>query len=156
MRLGGLFLGLVCCGASLCAQEVLRLQPQAPDGVTRFAPQWLAPGQKPVALALRGGSAKALAHIGILQRFEEEGIPVGGLTGTSGGALIAGLIGAGYSPKAIQQLFKDIDFGAPLDDRLRSPGCTLSEDEIRRSNLFEIDFVHGNLDLLPGQERAGG
>jgi len=133
---------------------VLRLQPQAPDGVTRFAPQWLAPGQKPVALALRGGSAKALAHIGILQRFEEEGIPVGGLTGTSGGALIAGLIGAGYSPKAIQQLFKDIDFGAPLDDRLRSPGCTLSEDEIRRSNLFEIDFVHGNLDLLPGQERA--
>ena len=36
--------------------------------------------------------AKALAHIGVLQRFEEEGIPVDGIVGTSGGAMMAGLM----------------------------------------------------------------
>lgn len=144
---------LVCC-AQVRAQETLRLEALAPDGVTRFVRQWRAPGQKPVALALRGGSAKALAHLGVLQRFEEEGILVGGLTGTSGGALVAGFMGAGYAPSTVQQLFKDLDFSAPLDDRQRTPGRTLSEDESRRSLLFELDVRQGRLDLMPGQERS--
>ena len=41
-----------------------------------------------VGLALSGGSAHGLAHIGVLKALEEESIPVDMLAGTSAGALI--------------------------------------------------------------------
>ncbi|HWP34648.1 MAG TPA: patatin-like phospholipase family protein, partial [Thermodesulfobacteriota bacterium] len=44
-----------------------------------------------VGLALGGGAARALAHLGVLRVFEEEGIAVGAIAGTSMGALIGGM-----------------------------------------------------------------
>ncbi|MDD4983885.1 MAG: patatin-like phospholipase family protein [Candidatus ainarchaeum sp.] len=55
--------------------------------------------RKKVGLALGGGGSKGFAHIGVLQVFEEEGIPVDYICGTS----IGSLIGGHYS------LYKDID-----------------------------------------------
>ena len=46
-------------------------------------------GKQPkVALALGGGGARGLAHIGILQVFQRENIPIDLIVGTSGGALV--------------------------------------------------------------------
>lgn len=42
-------------------------------------------------LALRGGGARGLAHIGVLKAIEEAKLPIGRLSGTSGGAVIAAL-----------------------------------------------------------------
>ncbi len=44
---------------------------------------------KPLYLALSGGGAHAAAHLGVLVALEREGIPVAGLAGVSGGALVA-------------------------------------------------------------------
>jgi NTE family protein len=44
---------------------------------------------KPLALALSGGGAHAAAHCGVLRALEREGIPVAGVAGVSGGALVA-------------------------------------------------------------------
>lgn len=44
-----------------------------------------------IGLALGGGGAKGLAHIGVLQALEEEKIPIDLLAGTSMGALVAGV-----------------------------------------------------------------
>lgn len=44
-----------------------------------------------VGLALGGGGARGLAHIGVLKVLEAEGIPVSALTGCSMGAVIGGL-----------------------------------------------------------------
>ncbi len=44
-----------------------------------------------VGLALGGGGARGLAHLGVLQVLEEERIPVHVLAGTSFGAVVAGL-----------------------------------------------------------------
>lgn len=44
-----------------------------------------------VGLALGGGGARGFAHLGILRVFEESGIPIDLLTGTSMGALIGAL-----------------------------------------------------------------
>lgn len=41
-----------------------------------------------IVLALGGGGARGLAHIGVLQVFQEAGIPIAGIVGTSMGALI--------------------------------------------------------------------
>jgi NTE family protein len=44
---------------------------------------------KPLALALSGGGAHAAAHCGVLRALEREGLPVAGIAGVSGGALVA-------------------------------------------------------------------
>lgn len=44
-----------------------------------------------LALALSGGAARCIAQLGVLQVFEEEGIPVDAIAGTSGGSLIGAL-----------------------------------------------------------------
>ena len=44
---------------------------------------------KPLYLALSGGGAHAAAHAGVLRALERAGIPVAGIAGVSGGALVA-------------------------------------------------------------------
>jgi NTE family protein len=55
--------------------------------------------QKKVGLALGGGVARGMAHVGVLKVLEEAGIPVDFISGTSAGAVVA----AGYAA------IKDID-----------------------------------------------
>jgi NTE family protein len=50
-----------------------------------------------IGLALGGGGARGLAHIGVLRVFEEETIPVDILVGTSAGALVGGAYAGGTS-----------------------------------------------------------
>ncbi|MEE8142774.1 MAG: patatin-like phospholipase family protein [Planctomycetota bacterium] len=50
-------------------------------------------GKDKVVLALGGGGSRGLAHLGVLQVLEEEGIPIHGILGTSVGALV----GASYA-----------------------------------------------------------
>ncbi len=56
-----------------------------------------------IGLALGGGAARTLAHVGVLNVLEREGIAVGSLAGTSGGALIAALVAAGYPLEDIER-----------------------------------------------------
>jgi NTE family protein len=44
---------------------------------------------KPLFLALSGGGAHAAAHCGVLRALDREGLPVAGIAGVSGGALVA-------------------------------------------------------------------
>jgi NTE family protein len=44
---------------------------------------------KPLYLALSGGGAHAAAHAGVLRALDNEGIPIAGIAGVSGGALVA-------------------------------------------------------------------
>jgi NTE family protein len=62
-----------------------------------------------VGLALGGGGARGLAHIGVLKVLEEEHIPIGVIAGTSMGALIgaayaSGITAAELEKKAAQYL----------------------------------------------------
>ena len=50
--------------------------------------------KKKIALALGGGAARGLAHIGVLQAFEESGIPIDMIAGTSMGAIIGTMYAA--------------------------------------------------------------
>ena len=49
--------------------------------------------EKKIGLALGGGAARGLAHLGVLRVFEREGIPIDAIAGTSFGALV----GASYA-----------------------------------------------------------
>lgn len=63
-----------------------------------------------ISLALGGGGAKGIAHIGVLRCLEREGIRVAAVAGTSAGGIVAALFAAGYSPDEILERFKKLDF----------------------------------------------
>jgi NTE family protein len=59
---------------------------------------------KTVGLALGGGGARGLAHIGVLKVLERERVPIECLAGTSMGGLVAALYGSGlYSIAELEQ-----------------------------------------------------
>src|SRR3989338_3939522 len=57
-----------------------------------------------IGLALSGGLARGLAHIGVLKTFENHNIPIDCVSGTSMGAVIGGLYCGGMSPEMIEEL----------------------------------------------------
>lgn len=63
-----------------------------------------------VGLVLSGGGAKGIAHIGVIKAFEENGIPVDYVAGTSMGAIVGALYVAGYSPDEMLALINSRGF----------------------------------------------
>ncbi len=59
-------------------------------------------GRLKVGLALGGGAARGLAHIGILKVFEKNGIPIDVIAGTSMGAIIGGKYALNPDAKGLQ------------------------------------------------------
>ena len=59
-----------------------------------------------LGVALAGGGIKGIAHVGVLQALEENGIKIDIIGGTSSGGIVASLYAMGYSPKNIYDLFK--------------------------------------------------
>ena len=59
-----------------------------------------------VGLVLSGGGAKGLYHIGVIKALEENGIPIDYVSGTSMGAIIAGLYAIGYTPEQMAEIFE--------------------------------------------------
>lgn len=60
-----------------------------------------------VGLALGGGSALGLAHIGVLKFFEEQHIPVDYIAGTSMGGLVGGFYSTGLDSEQLEEIVRD-------------------------------------------------
>jgi NTE family protein len=61
-----------------------------------------------IGLALSGGGAKGLAHIGVLKVLEEAQIPVHMLAGTSMGGIVAAIYAAGRSAAELEQIARSL------------------------------------------------
>ncbi len=61
---------------------------------------------KQIGLALGGGGARGLAHIGVIKVLEEEGIPLDMLAGSSFGSVVAAAYGVGRSADRLIQDMK--------------------------------------------------
>ncbi len=64
-----------------------------------------------VALVLGAGSARGLAHIGVLQVLEDNQIPFDFIVGSSIGAMIGGIYGCGADIKMLGKLLENMDMG---------------------------------------------
>ncbi|MDE2878844.1 patatin-like phospholipase family protein [Candidatus Palauibacter soopunensis] len=63
-----------------------------------------------VGLALGGGAARGLAHVGVLEWLEEHRIPVDAIAGTSVGGLVGGSYAAGRTALEVRDMVADIDW----------------------------------------------
>lgn len=63
--------------------------------------------RKKIGLALGGGAARGLAHIGVLEVLQKEGIPIDMVAGTSAGAIVGALYAQGKDVDQIKSLAQD-------------------------------------------------
>lgn len=59
-----------------------------------------------IGLALSGGAARGIAHVGVLRALEENNIPIDAIAGASAGALIGGAYAAGLTIPQLEELAK--------------------------------------------------
>src|SRR5437868_13775010 len=57
-----------------------------------------------IGLALSGGAARGIAHVGVLRALTENQIPIDAIAGASAGALIGGCYAAGLSIERLGEM----------------------------------------------------
>ncbi|GAB1855237.1 patatin-like phospholipase family protein [Flavobacteriaceae bacterium MHTCC 0001] len=107
-----------------------------------------------VGLVLSGGGAKGLAHIGVLKVLDSLNVKVDYVAGTSMGAIVGSLYACGYSGKALDSIFNDLDFDKILSDDL--PRASKAFDERNNSERYAITLPFDNFKLkLPSALSKG-
>src|SRR6187397_575006 len=78
---------------------------------TGYSQSAFAQGERPrVGVAFGGGSARGLAHVGIIEWFEEHRIPIDVAAGTSMGGLIGGAYASGMDAQELQDFINGLDW----------------------------------------------
>ncbi len=113
-----------------------------------------------LGLALSGGSARGLAHIGVLKVFQEHNIPVDCVAGTSMGSMVGAFFANGMSVKMIEHLAARMErrlwmdltiprMGIIAGDKITDILCFLTRK--RTFAELEIPFATCATDLYSGK-----
>lgn len=94
-----------------------------------------------IGLALGGGAAKGIAHIGVLKAFEEENVEISYLTGTSIGALVASYYAFGKSVDEVFEVGKKLNLQKVVNFGLQKKGF-FTTDSIRQMILKDLGKVN--------------
>jgi NTE family protein len=116
------------------------------------------PASKPrlkIGVALEGGGALGLAHIGVLQWFEDHHIPIDFLAGTSMGGLVGGLYATGKNPQQLRELVDGQNWDVILGGGLLYEDLSFrrKEDQVAFPNSILLGLHRGL--VLPGGLNAG-
>jgi len=109
------------------------------------------PPRPRIGLVLGGGSARGLAHVGVLRWLEEHRVPVDLVAGTSIGGLVGGAYATGMSAEEIAALVRDLDW-----DLILRPDVPYSRKSIRRKEDAREYPVKIELGLRGGLPLPGG
>ncbi|BDG61800.1 patatin-like phospholipase family protein [Caldinitratiruptor microaerophilus] len=114
-----------------------------------------------VGLALGGGVARGIAHVGVLQALEESGIPIHIVAGTSAGSIVGALYAAGLDPWLLERVARELNWRGLVRLRLRRDGLLDAEglEQLLRGNIGDLEFSQLRIpfaavacDLLTGEE----
>ena len=86
-----------------------------------------------IGVALSGGGTRGMAHIGVLQWFEEHQIPIDYLAGTSMGGLIGGLHAMSMASDEMRQIVESLDWNQLLAASPAYSDLTFRRKEDRRA-----------------------
>lgn len=104
------FFWTACFSQSTVYNKIETRSQKLPFGLTKTVPL-----DKPlVALVLSGGGARGLAQIGVLKAFEEAGIQLDIIVGTSMGSIVGGLYAAGYSAEDLDSIARSTNWNELL------------------------------------------
>jgi NTE family protein len=108
-----------------------------------------------IGVALSGGSALGLAHIGVLRYFEENHIPVDKIGGTSMGGLIGGLYATGMDSAQISAIVESADWNALLDPSPRFADQPIADKQRWNRTFGDLTLRFGKGFSLPSGLNPG-
>jgi NTE family protein len=97
------------------------------------ARQWIRTGsiisrrEPRIGLALGGGFARGIAHVGVLRVFEQERIPIHFISGVSAGSIVASAFASGTSSEEIENVARGMRFSDVARWRLSWEGLMGSD-----------------------------
>ncbi|MEL6632469.1 MAG: patatin-like phospholipase family protein [Bacteroidota bacterium] len=98
-----------------------------------------------VGIALSGGGARGIAHMGVLQALEDLGIQISHVSGTSMGAIIGAMYAAGIPPLGMKEVLKH--------DRFLTEMSML---KLGSKGLLKMDLLYQKLDKYIGRDEISG
>ncbi|TNC79423.1 MAG: patatin [Oleiphilus sp.] len=102
-----------------------------------------------IGLALGGGAAKGIAHIGVLKAFEEEQITISAISGTSVGALVASYYAFGQPIHQIMSIGSTLNLSKMMNFTWKKRGF-FSTDPIKamiHRDLGDVNIEDANIPL---------
>src|SRR5215469_3332612 len=104
-----------------------------------------AEGRPKIGLVLEGGGALGLAHLGVLQWFEQHQVPVDAIVGTSMGALVGSLYATGMSGAEMRDFVDHVDWNLALRIGIPYQDLSLRRKEDKRDypNALEFGLKNG-------------
>lgn len=103
-----------------------------------------------IGLALGGGGARGMAHIGVIMALEEEGIPIDMIAGTSAGSIMGGLFAAGYTGKEMWEIMKTIKWKDIFREAPFPQALWVSQRYGLRQPLLKVHFALWEIFLPQG------
>lgn len=119
-------------------------------GQERYRP---APGEgrRPVVgLTLSGGSARGLAHIGVLKVLEEEGVHIDLVSGNSMGSLLGALYALGYTPAQLEEIAIETDWISLFNNKVDRKDVSIDDKERMERYTFNLVIDGFSVKPLPG------
>jgi NTE family protein len=108
-------------------------------------------GNRPkIGLALSGGGAKGLSHIGALMVIEKAGIRVDYVVGTSMGSIIGALYAMGYTPDSIAKIARSEDWDLLLANNPGLRQISIEEKDDYGRYIIEIPVIKNRFGLPQG------
>ncbi len=102
-----------------------------------------------IGVALGGGAARGIAHIGVLHAFEEDGVNISYISGTSIGALVASYYAFGKSIEEIKAVGKELNFTSVIGLSLQKKGLfsTRSMEKMIVKDLGDVNIEDAQIPL---------
>src|SRR5438046_661600 len=100
-----------------------------------------------VGVALSGGAARGLAHIGVLKVLEEAGVPVDVITGTSMGSVVGGLYAVGYTAAQLDTIVRTEDWYRLLTDPVDRRDLAVDRKFTEDHYLLTLPIQRGGIKL---------
>src|SRR5437667_4518178 len=123
----------------------------AVPGYPETPPPEAAPRPRPrLALALSGGGARGIAHVGVLRAFEEQGIPVDAIAGTSIGSVLGAIYATGRNAAQLEQAVKSLDWQSIFSDRADRRLVPVARRDDRHRTVAGLGFDFWELRLPAG------
>lgn len=123
---------LLVASLSAFAQQALDQQPESVPATAKPRPR--------IGLVLEGGGALGLAHIGVLQWFEQHHIPVDAVAGTSMGGLIGGFYASGMSAQEIDSYIRTINWNKTFRNQTPYRDRSFRRKEDKREYPADLEF----------------
>jgi NTE family protein len=137
-RVRPLVLSIVAAASVAAAQEDVREPAATP-----------APERPRIALALSGGGARGMAHVGALRALEDAGLPVDAIAANSMGAVIGGVYATGRSAAELEEVVRSLDWASLFSGRADRRTIPVVRRDDRYGDLFGVRF-DGRGARLPG------